>query len=271
MPTVQELYELWATEAYPELKASLEQSLEPRGLESLRETFASLDPQPGQVVVDIGARDAVGAIRLAQQHGLRAVAVDPVPLHCERARQAVAEAGLEDRIEVVEGAIEDLPLADASVDWIWCRDVLVHVDVRRGLAECERVLRPGGAMVAHVTLATERLEPREAAELAALAAIVPESFTAAAIEAAAAEAGFITREEDVIGSEWRERALEDGDWDAAGTLLAIARLDRQRPELVEHYGAIAVDVARNGFLWGIYQLLGKLCPTVYVWSKTSSA
>lgn len=271
MPGVQELYELWAGEAYTELKSSLEQSAEPRGVASLTETFAALEPQPGQLVVDIGARDAVAAIRLVRAHGLRAIALDPVPLHCDQAREAIAEAGLSDEIEVVEGSIEELPLADGSVDWIWCRDVLVHVDVRRGLAECARVLRPGGAMVAHVTVATERLEPREAAEVAALAAIVPGSFTAAEIEAAAAEAGFVTREVDVIGSEWRERMLEDGDWDAAGSLLAIARLDRRRSELVERYGETAVDVARNGFLWGINQLLGKLCPTVYLWSKTSSA
>jgi SAM-dependent methyltransferase len=271
MPTVQELYELWAGEAYTELKASLEQSAEPRGLASLTETFATLDPRPGQLVLDVGARDAVAAIRLVRTHGLRAIALDPVPLHCDQAREAISEAGLAKEIDVVEGSIEELPLADGSIDWIWCRDVLVHVDARRGLAECARVLSPGGAMVAHVTLATERLEPRESAEVAALAAIVPESFTAAGIEAAAADAGFVTREADAIGSEWRERMLEDGDWDAAGSLLAIARLDRRRPELVERYGAAAVDVVRNGFLWGIYQLLGKLCPTVYVWSKTSSA
>ena len=26
-----------------------------------------------------------------------------------------------------------------------------------------------------------------------------------------------------------------------------------------------------GLVWGIYQLLGKTCPTVYVWSKASSS
>ena len=269
MPTVQELYELWASDEYAELKESLEQSLEPRSTASLLQTVAELEPEPGQLVLDIGARDAIGAITLARQHGLRAVALDPIPAHCDRARQAIAEAGLADRIEVVEGAIEELPLADGSIDWIWCRDVLVHVDVRRGLAECARVLRPGGAMVAHVTLATDRLEPREAAEIAALGAIVPASFTAADVEAAAAEAGFDTREVDVVSPEWRERMLEDGEWDAAGTLLAVARLDRRRPELVERYGAQAVDVARNGFLWGINLVLGKLCSTVYVWERSA--
>ena len=123
-----------------------------------------------QLVVDVGARDARHSIRLVREHGLRAIALDPVPLHAELARAAIAEAGLTDEIEVVEGAIESLPFDDASADWIWCRDVLVHVDARRGLAECARVLRPGGAMVAYVTLATDRLEPRERAELVTAAA-----------------------------------------------------------------------------------------------------
>ncbi len=235
MPTVQELYELWATEAYTELKESLEQTAHPRSTASLLQTFAELKPEPGQLVLDIGARDAIGAITLARAHGLRAIALDPVPLHCERARRAIAEAGLEDRIEVIEGAIEAVPLADASVDWIWCRDVLVHVDARRGLAECARVLRPGGAMVAYVTLATDRLEPREAAEISALGAIVPESFTAAQVETAAAEAGFVTREVDVVSPEWRERMLEDADWDRGGH---HARDRTPRPPALRARGAL---------------------------------
>jgi hypothetical protein len=122
-------------------------------------------------------------------------------------------------------------------------------------------------MVAYVTLATERLEPREAAHISELGAIVPDSFTAAGIEAAADEAGLVTRRVERIGSEWRERWIEDGDLDTASGLLAIARIDRRRSELVERFGAPAVDVARNGFLWGVYQMLGKLEPTVYVWER----
>jgi SAM-dependent methyltransferase len=267
MVSVQELYGLWATEEYASLKRSLAESLEPRGAEWLFQVFADLGPRPGELVLDIGARDANAAIRLAQEHGLRAVALDPLTLHCDRARDAVAEAGLAGTVEVVEGTIEQLPLEDASVDWIWCRDVLVHVDARRGLAECARVLRPGGAIVAYVTLATERLDPHEAAEVAALGAIVPDSFTPEGIGAAADGAGLVTRRAERIGSEWRERMIEDGDVDTSAGLLAIARIDRQRPELVERFGARAVDVARNGFLWGVYQMLGKLAPTVYVWER----
>ena len=65
----------------------------------------------------------------------------------------------------------------------------------------------------------------------------------------------------------RERMIEDEKWDVAQDLLHVARLRRQKPELVERYGATAVDAAAYGLSWGAYQLLGKLCPTVYVWER----
>src|SRR5207248_7640240 len=66
-----------------ELQDELKRSLAPRGRDWLFELFAALGPQPGQLVVDVGARDARHAIRLVQEHGVRAVAVDPLPLHVE--------------------------------------------------------------------------------------------------------------------------------------------------------------------------------------------
>jgi SAM-dependent methyltransferase len=265
MPTVQELYELWAGDA--ELRDALARSLEPRGTDWLFEVFAGLGPKRGDVVLDAGARDAVHSVRLVQEHGVRAVALDPLPLHGELARAAVDAAGLTDAIEIVEGAIEAMPLADASVDWIWCRDVLVHVDVDRGLTECARVLKPGGSMVAYVTLATDRLEPEESARLMGASALTDSGFHAESLEAAAQDAGLTPRTVEPLGSEWRERMLEDADWDANADLLALARLHRDRNAFVDRYGAAAVYAAEGGLLWGVYQLLGKLCPTVYVWEK----
>ena len=261
MPTVQELYELWADEA--ELDEALGHSLEPRGTDWLYEAFAALGPQRGDLVADLGARDAKYAIELVRRHGVRAVALDPVPLHCEMARTAVAAAGLDAEIDVVEASIESMPLDDASVDWIWCRDVLVHVDAPRGLAECARVLRPGGAMLAYVTLATEKLEPRERAEVVAATAV--ETFDADVLERAAAAAGLEQRSVDRLGSEWRESMIEQGTWDAGEDLLEIARLRRG------DFAGAGAEAAFGGLVWGIYQLLGKTCPTVYVWSRTSSS
>ncbi len=255
MPTSQELYELWAGDA--ELRAALERSLDPRGLDWLFEVFASLGAKPGERLLDLGARNAKHAIRLAKEHGLCVTALDPLPLHCELARAAVAEAGVD--VEVLEGAAEALPLTDASVDWVWCRDVLTHVDARRGLAECARVLKPGGGMLAYVTLATARLEPRERAELVEAAAI--RTLDAEELDAAAREAGLVQRSVEPIGSEWRERMLEDGTWDAGQDLLQLARLRRGG------FDGAEAEAAWAGLVWGVYQLLGKLRPTIYVWER----
>jgi ubiquinone/menaquinone biosynthesis C-methylase UbiE len=263
MVSVEELYDLWAGDS--ELHAALRRSLEPRGTDWLFELFAELGPRAGETLVDVGCRDAQHAIRLVREHGLRGVAIDPVPRHVELARQAVAEAEVD--MEVVHGAIEALPLADASADWIWCRDVLVHVDVRRGLAECARVLRPGGHVVAYVTLATDLLEPRERKMLVSATALVPESLDAAHVESCAAAAGLEQVAVHRLAGEWRERMIEEGSWDVSETLLGLSRLRRREDELAAQFGERALAAYAGGQLWGIYQLIGKLCPTVYVWER----
>jgi sarcosine/dimethylglycine N-methyltransferase len=257
--TVEQLYgEIWADDSSP-----FDQSLNPRGRDWLFELFAELGPQPGQLVVDIGARDAKHAIRLAQEHGVRAIALDPVAHHVELARHAVAEAGVD--VEVVQAGIEDTPLEDASADWIWCRDVLVHVDLERGFAECKRILKPGGRMLAYVTCATDMLEPREAAWLFDAVAIVPESMDPGAIEAQSRNAGLTLVSKTELAGEWRERMLEDGTWSANDALLQLSRLRRSGANLDDpRVAAYAADK-----VWGIYQLLGKTCPTVYVWASST--
>jgi SAM-dependent methyltransferase len=256
--SVDQLYgEIWAGEG-------LDPDAPPaRGTEWLFEAFAELGPKAGQLVVDVGARDAKHAIRVVQEHGLRAIAVDPVAHHLELARQAVAEVGLD--IEIVQAGIEDMPIDDGVADWIWCRDVLVHVDLARGFAECARILRPGGRMLAYVTCATDLLEPREAAWLFGAVAIVPESTQPDAIERHAANAGLSLVSKTELGGEWRERMLEDGTWSANDALLQLSRLRRSGANPDDP--RIAAYVADK--TWGVYQLLGKTCPTVYVWASST--
>jgi sarcosine/dimethylglycine N-methyltransferase len=235
----------------------------PRGTDWLFDVFAELGPQPGQLVVDVGARDAQHAIRLVQEHGLRAIALDPVPRHVDLARKAVAEAGVD--VDVRQAGIESMPVDDEAADWIWCRDVLVHVDLARGLSECARILRPGGQVLVYVTCSTDRLEPREAAWLFDALAIVPESTDPRSIEARAEAAGLALVSKTVLGGEWRERMLEDGTWSANDDLTEVSRLRRTGAD----FGDPRIAAQAAGAAWGIYQLLGKTCPTVYVWTSST--
>jgi ubiquinone/menaquinone biosynthesis C-methylase UbiE len=255
--------ELWA-ENSSGLDEELGRSLGPRATTMLYDELAGLGVRPGDLVLDAGARDAVHAIELVRRLDCRAIAVDPVPLHVEWAHARVVEAGLDDRIEIVQAALESLPLDDASVDWVWCRDVLNHVALPAALRELARVLRPGGSMLVYQTFAEPSCEPEEAGRLFVGAACVPENMSPAFFEATAGEAGFEVVRGERLQGEWRERMLEDGTWDVVSDLLALSRLNRREDELVERHGRDLVEAVRGGLLWGVYQLLGKLCPTIYV-------
>lgn len=263
MPTVEELYgELWAeNEAFA---AEVDRSLDPRPAESLYDAFAALGVQQSHVVLDVGCRYGAHSVELARRFGCEVVAADPIPRHLERARELVAKEGLEGQIRVIEARIESLPFADEAVDYVWCRDMLNHVQLGEALAECARVLRSGGRMLVYQTFATELLEPREAEQLCSAVAILPESMSRAYFENAARQARLTIASVDEIGSEWRERWLETGDLKTLDQLLRAARLRRREAELVERYGRATYEAALWGSIWGVYQLLGKLCPTVYV-------
>ncbi|MDQ3043593.1 MAG: class I SAM-dependent methyltransferase [Chloroflexota bacterium] len=261
--------DLWADEA-SELEAEIRQSLAPRDPDSLFAIFATFEPKPGQVVLDIGCRDASYAIELHHRFGVEVIALDPVPLHIERAQSRIDAAGLAKTITPVIGGIERIPAPDGAVDHIWCRDVLNHVALAKGLTECARVLRPGGGMLVYQTFATDALAPDEAARLYAALAIVPPNMDPLFFTATARVAGLRVVRADPIDSEWREGWLESGGERAQAMmddLLWVARIHRREEKLVERYGRDRVEALRGGCLWGIYQMLGKLRPLVYVLSR----
>ena len=266
MPTVEELYgELWARD--DALTAELDRSLDPRPAESLYDAFAGFGVREGDVVLDVGCRDGAHSVELARRFGCEVVACDLIPHHVQKARQRISKEGLEGPIRIVEASIESLPLADETVDHVWCRDMLNHVRLHEALTECARVLKPAGRMLVYQTFATDLLEPREAERLFAAVAIVPENMSRSHFEASARNAGFEIASVDEINSEWREHWLETGDRKTVDHLLRAARLRRREAEFVERYGRASYEAALGGSIWGVYQLLGKLCPTVYVLAR----
>ena len=249
------------------LEARCKQSLNPRGADMLYELFARFRPTAQSEVIDIGCRDASYAIELANRFGCRVLGIDPAPIHIERARKKIAEAGRADRVRAELAGIEALPAADASLDMIWCRDVLNHVDLQRGLAECVRVLKSGGQMLVYQTFATSALEDREAARIYAAMAIVPQNMAEAFFQASAEAAGLSITTRDVVSSEWRERWAEEGSTALLEDLLGVARMRRSEPTLVAQYGHEQYEATYGSCLWGIYQMLGKLQPTIYLLAK----
>lgn len=118
--------------------------------------------RPGDTVLDLGCGggiDSILAARRTEPAG-RVLALDFLPDMLERTAAAAREAGLAN-VETLEGQMEAIPLPDASVDCVISNGVLnLSPRKARVLAECARVLRPGGELcVADVTVDEEELPP----------------------------------------------------------------------------------------------------------------
>jgi SAM-dependent methyltransferase len=94
--------------------------------------------KPGRIL-DVGF--GLGfLLEAARDRGWSCVGVDPSQFSVERARRQGFEAHL--------GLLQDLKLPEASFDAVSLMQVVEHIlDPRDLLAECRRVLRPGGALL----------------------------------------------------------------------------------------------------------------------------
>lgn len=117
------------------------------------------DIEPGEVVLDLGCGAGIDTILAARRAG-RVIALDFLPEMLELTEQAAAQAGLAN-VETLEGELEAIPLPDESVDHVICNGVLnLSPRKSRALAECARVLRPGGKLtVGDLTVGEEDLPP----------------------------------------------------------------------------------------------------------------
>lgn len=117
---------------------------------------------PGETLLDLGCGAGIDTILAAHRTGPtgRVLALDFLPEMLARTNAAAAEAGLTN-VEPLEGDIEAIPLPDDSVDHIISNGVINLAPRKaRVLAECARVLRPGGKLtLADLTVAEEELPP----------------------------------------------------------------------------------------------------------------
>lgn len=138
------------------------------------------DLEPGQVVVDLGCGGGIDTVLAAHEVGRtgRVVGVDTLPEMCERTEAAAADAGVADRVEVVNGEMEDLPLPDDRADVVVSNGV-VNLSPRksRALAEALRVLRPGGRLCVADLIVDDDLPPEIMSSGAAWAGCIAGALT----------------------------------------------------------------------------------------------
>ncbi len=188
-----------------------------------------LDLRAGRTVVDLAAGSGKLTRPLAAL-GCEVIAIEPV---------AEMRAAIGPTARALDGTAEAMPLPDDSADAVTVGQAFHWFDGPVALAEIERVLRPGGALV----LVWNRRPVESSALHAAISEIIdPYRGDAPAHASGAWRDAFAGRELSERLFEFTQRLDADGLADRVGSTSFVAALDdEQRLPLLDRVRALADD------------------------------
>ena len=153
---------------------------------------ATANLRPGEVVVDLGSGGGLDVFLAAKKVGPtgKAIGIDMTPEMLTRARESAKRQGL-DNVEFHEATIDELPLADATVDCVISNCVInLAPDKHAVLCEIARVLKPGGRVAISDIALKKPLPPELANDLLAYVGCIGGAISIADYIAGLKAAGF---------------------------------------------------------------------------------
>lgn len=138
------------------------------GVEAVEALADAAGVLPGRHVLDVCSGMGGPARWLAQRHGCRVTGLDLTPSRVEGARRLTQWVRLDHLVDFVPGDATAMPFAAGSFDIVIGQEAWCHVPDKDALiAECARVLRPGGAIAFTDILTVGALSATDQSRLAA--------------------------------------------------------------------------------------------------------
>ncbi len=153
---------------------------------------AVADLHEGETVLDLGSGAGADVLISARRVGSagKAIGLDMTDEMLALARANAAEAGVEN-VEFVKGYLEDIPLADSTVDVVISNCVInLSADKPKVIQEAARVLRPGGRLAISDVIADPDMDEATKADMAAWTGCLAGALTEPEFQVALHDAGF---------------------------------------------------------------------------------
>jgi arsenite methyltransferase len=147
----------------------------------------------GEVVLDLGSGGGIDVLLSARRVGPsgKAYGLDMTDEMLELARANQREAGVEN-VEWLRGHIEQIPLAEATVDVVISNCVInLSADKAAVIREAARVLRSGGRFAVSDVIADESMDDTTRADMQQFTGCIAGALTRAEFERALSDAGLV--------------------------------------------------------------------------------
>lgn len=170
-------------------------------LQRLYDTAARIAEVPaGGAILDIPCGGGVALRGLAPGQGVRYVAADISEKMLDRTREAAAERGLLDQVELRQADVGDLPFADGEFDLVVSFTGLhCFPDPRQALLEMGRVTRPGGEILGSTLLNKAELRGDLALQMGRISGVIGPGVTLDQVRGGLDEAGYVESRVDLSG------------------------------------------------------------------------
>lgn len=123
----------------------------------LHDSLKSLDLKDKKVL-DTGVGKGRFAINMAKNGAYDVIGLDLNKKMIILTRNRIKEIGLDKKVKLIQGDIEQLPLLSQKFDVVCCMETLIHVpDLYKAIKELSRVLKKGGKLVVNVPPKTSYL------------------------------------------------------------------------------------------------------------------